>query len=249
MTATPRCTRRDGALSTGCRCSPECVELNRAYDRLRGARKRAGAPARVPAEGARRLIQQALVEHPSWTATQVAEACGVSRRTVRLLLEAGQGREVNLATYLRLQRLSHPTGLTVLGRRSVSGVPARRMVDALLVAGFPLRFVAEQAGLSQTTLSTRNLIPAVSADTEAAVRAVFKRYRFLTGPSKSTAAKARAAGYAPWAVWGGRGIEDVTARVDLEGLDPQWARLIRARQRALLQRAGLGASARSVGAA
>lgn len=226
-TAGQVCTRRPGANDTACRCSQECRDLANAARQRRARRQERNVPGRVSAQRVRLHIQAFLRSGQGLSMSDLAKEAGVSRRTVELVMASDPDRLVNLSTARKVLSVPIQAGQR-LGSVSVCGVGARRRVEALMVLGWPLKYIAAQAGVRPTTLSRANLVPSASAATVAGVERVFRDLRYRVGPSEVTRSKARSLGFLPWAAWSGS-LDDPAAGVDLNGMDPAWVRAYQAR--------------------
>lgn len=215
------CIRRPGARSTSCRCSPTCVQLEAAYNRTKRERHEQGTPGRMPASRAQTLIRVVMRRDPTLTYQNIADRTGVSRRTIALLMDAAPDRTINTTTATKLAKLTVP--LTPgSGSRNTTGIGARRMIEALMVAGWPQQHIAQLAGLNRTTLSPRNLATGCTQHTLAAIQAVFNTHKYEPGPSDHTTRYARTHGYLPWHAWG-TGILNPNTHPDLTWCeDPTW---------------------------
>lgn len=237
------CIRRPGAKSTSCRCSDGCVQLTRRHDKQR--RHRPPLPIgdggrRVDAGPVRDHVRAMMVADPSLTTTDIARSAGVSRRSLDMIVASASGRRVLIETAMKVLAVPMPNcefgaRESFAGGRTVCGVGARRMVDALMVAGWPLASIAQRAGVSSSSLAAGNLVSA-KASTVEAVAGVYDALRLVPGPRSG--GKCRRAGYAPWHVWDSASIHDVGARPDVSMLvedgDEQWAKGIVARHEHLV---------------
>lgn len=221
-----RCIRRARARSTSCRCSDECIAVARGYEKRKRARVKTGRPGRVDAAAARAKLRKLLRSDESMTVADVARHVGLPRKTVALVLNSSSGRMVNVITAATI--MAAPSVSSKAGARSVCGVGARRMVEALMTSGWPLATIASVSGVSPSTLSRGNLAHCAPS-TVRSVTGAFERLRYTPGTSTSTARRARNAGYAPWHVWDSV-IHDPDALPDVSTLsDPLWVLAIQQR--------------------
>ena len=212
-TSEDRCTNRAGTADTACRCSDTCREQSARANRLRKARVAQGLPGRVPAAPVARHIQGLLVANPTATLADIARASGVSRGALSRIVTAQPGRTVNTTTAARVASVRGTIHVDP-DTATRPGVGTRRRVEALMWAGFPVKAIADAAGLKPSTLMPGNLDGTITIATATAVDKVYQVWRFRVGPSAWTANTARRRGYQPWTVWPDRRIDDPAARPD-----------------------------------
>jgi len=144
-----------------------------------------------------------------WTYVQIAEAAGTSNWVPHKLATGGARRllEEHLAAILAISLVP------VESHRGVDGTGTFRRVEALQWMGWPMSDIGGRLGLKPYTLTTlRSRGEPVSFRVALAVKVLFAELSHLRGPSKQTATKARARGYAPPAAWDDDTIDDPTAR-------------------------------------
>jgi lambda repressor-like predicted transcriptional regulator len=115
--------------------------------------------------------------------------------------------------------------MTTVSEASVHAAGTVRRVQALAVAGWPLRRVAREAGLSPSALVRLMTAAAVPAATARAVAAVYDRYSTVSPGlcgvalvhARAARARAFAAGWAPVGAWDDDTIDDPAALPDWTG--------------------------------
>lgn len=183
MIDTPTCSR------------PRCGRMPRSrgvcYMHLRavaqGCRPVAAARARI-----------AELREVGWTHSQIADAAGVHRNTVRYVHD---GRRQRVRTSVEAAILS--VQMAPIGARGMpTSIGLRRRVQALARMGWTAEDVAARAGTtagSLRTLATANRAP--SFRYAARVFAVYVELADTVGPSTRAAVCARTRGYPPPAAW------------------------------------------------
>lgn len=154
-----------------------------------------------------------------WTWPEMSQQAGLGEVTVwRVWNKRPQRVRADTARgILALPLVESPS------RRGVDSTGSRRRVHALAWMGWTATMVAEATGIAPKAIA--GLIgPSrrISRRNAAAIAEVYERWSHLQGPSKLTAGKARARGYAPPAAWDYVDIDDPAAEPDF-GAQPEQA--------------------------
>lgn len=184
--------------------------------------------APIPAVVAATRLRECLA-HPGVTRQQLADASGVSVRTIGLVLDGSPKRTIRPATFARIMRL-HPAPLPPAAAIPLPSarVRAARQVEALQVQGWPAKDIAARAGCDAGTATPSYLRTRASQELSIRIHRVFMELRFYHGPSDVARKRAARAGYVPWAAWDSR-IADPDALPDLNGLPLEVKRAARRR--------------------
>lgn len=233
---TQTCIRRPGATDTACRCSEECRRLSAEAQHRRYLRAAKGLPRRVPAVRVAKHIRSLLLRHPLATIGDVAQAAGVSRRTLGMLLadvETDPTRTVNARTAYKVLAV---TTIGLAPHRRLDATGTRRRIEALCTLGWSASYLAERIGVPRQSLWPAKLTGTVRASVAADVTRLYEQHRWTTGPDANVAAKARTLGYAPPSAWN-RNIDDPKAVPHVTDLHPpRWREAIISRHRSTLRR-------------
>ena len=138
-----------------------------------------------------------LLLNANWDRQQIAEAAGVSRKTVFNVLNSDMAT-VQIGTANALLRL-RPDGAP--GFRSALG--ATRRVRALCAMGWPLSWTAQMTGLSDTGLRdiSSGRTKRIRLEHFAAIDRVYRTYSMRIGPSDIARNVARAKQWVTAAAW------------------------------------------------
>lgn len=111
----------------------------------------------------------------------------------------GECRHAAMTARKQWRLRSHENGGPLL----VDSTGTVRRVQALMVMGWPIRVIAEAAGVRPSVLRTFVYTPGDTINTARAdaIRAVFDRLCMTPGPAKATATRARRKGWAPPLSW------------------------------------------------
>ena len=150
------CVRRPGSKDTKCQCSQECKNI--AYRARKERRRRkalGGAVTRVSREDCARHLQTIINLKPDTTRTDLAEAAGVSERTIRAILTGSGPATVRASTAGRVLALRaediHPRGVD---RTPMPLTDCRNWVRIMnQERGWSMAQIAEATGLAPGTLS------------------------------------------------------------------------------------------------
>jgi hypothetical protein len=144
-----------------------------------------------------------------WTYGTISEVAKIST-FIPHKLASGATRRVLRETeekILALPLVYHPS------TRGVDGTGTYRRLEALQWMGWPMSIIGAALGLKTYTLSTmRGRREPVSYRVALAAKVLYARCSHLEGPSKQTATKAKARGYAPPAAWDEDTIDDPAAK-------------------------------------
>lgn len=171
----------------------------------------------------------ASLTQEGWTITEIAKAGGIKPST----LTPGNLDRIYAETFARLVRAQR-----MLNRRSLNGdgdpralAPSYRVLrraEALMAMGWRREEIARRAQVSVHALRTTKR--SVLRSTSDRVHVTFKSMRLTLGDSPITQERARRLGYAPWAAWPGRSIDDEGAVPDWDFVeDLEWREAIRRR--------------------
>lgn len=177
---TPTTHGRSTYLHHHCRC-PLCTHATRAYDTARTRAIAYGTwRALVDADPVRRHATALTAAGLSWK--QIATHAGVDYADIRRLLTGDSGRtpprRIRQNTARAITSVPIPAAPTRDGQALIDATGSRRRLQALLVAGWPLRQLASDSGMTPRVLFDilHNRSRLVRAYTAAAIRVVYDHH-------------------------------------------------------------------------
>ncbi|GGS41227.1 hypothetical protein F2B00_03145 [Streptomyces parvus] len=194
---------------TPCRCT-DCRTAVRRAEKIRDLRRRRGHNSflsrHIVAAHLRTLLDN------GWTGKMVADAAGINRKTVWNILNSDVTtvRHDTARAVLALTPTRRPDG-------TVPSVGTRRRVHALAAMGWPLSWIAEQAGLSFTGLRdlSAGRTKSVKGTYRDAIDALYRTHSMRPGPSQAARRTALGKGWVTAAAWDGAVIDDPSAEPEL----------------------------------
>lgn len=153
----------------------------------------------------------------------IAEMSGLDRDTLTRLGTWTDFGRVKLATYQGIMSIPVPVGVVDGGNPRMPNVGTKRRVQALMAAGYPLSYLANELGLTVQCVQFWLRKGTVSSFTACRVRDLFKRLEMTPGPSARARNAAARKGWAPPLAWDEDSIDDPAAESQLpQGSRDAW---------------------------
>ncbi|MGC4925611.1 hypothetical protein [Streptomyces sp. DT117] len=188
-----------------CRCT-DCRTAVRRAEKIQELRRRRGHNSYISRETVATHLRTLLDN--GWTGQMVADAAQINRKTVWNILNADIAtvRHDTAQAVLALAPTRRPDG-------TVPSVGTRRRAHALAAMGWPLSWIAEQAGLSFTGLRdiSAGRTKSVKGTYRDAIDALYRTHSMRPGPSQVARRTALRKGWVTAAAWDGAAIDDPSA--------------------------------------
>lgn len=192
-----------------CRCT-DCRDAVRRAKKIQELRRRRGHDSYLTRNTVATHLRTLLDN--GWTGQMVADAAQISRKTVWNILNSDVAtvRHDTARAVLALAVTRRPDG-------TVPSVGTRRRAHALAAMGWPLSWIAEQAGLSFTGLRdiSAGRTKSVKGTYRDAIEALYRTHSMRPGPSQVARRTALRKGWVTAAAWDGAAIDDPSADPEL----------------------------------
>ncbi len=142
---------------------------------------------------------------------RIADLSGVNRDVLSRIHHADPEETVHSKTARRLLSVEIPLGIVGEGAQSVDATGTRRRIQALQAAGYPIKMIADEFGVSEQAIGLLVRGERVAASSAARVAELFEDWHMTPGPSDRARARSRRLGYPMPLDWNEDEIDDPDA--------------------------------------